>query len=230
MKDGSIKFKHEPPLIFHPEKINSQSFEEDFDICIDRYRNSLNHNVQILLDHYEIVDVALKVVGIGSVGTFCGLLLLMSSDHDPLIIQVKQATSSVLEPYWQKSKFRNHGRRVVEGQRLIQAASDIFLGWSQGVSGNHYYFRQWRDVKIKPLTHLWDAFTMNEYAKHCGWVLARAHAKSGEAGMIAGYLGKREQFDKVMGEFARLYADQTESDYGKLCKAIKSGVLEAEVL
>ena len=178
-----------------------------------------------LLDRFEMKDIAIKVVGVGSVGTMCGILLLMADAHDVLFLQVKEARMSVLEPYAGKSRFRNRGERVVVGQRLMQAASDLFLGWTE-YQGRHFYIRQLHDSKIKPLIEGLSASRLGLYSGWCGWALARAHAKSGAAAMISGYLGSNSQFDKAVARFALAYAEQNERDYTAFLKAIRDGRIE----
>ena len=150
-------------------------------------------HVRTLFDRFHLFDFAIKVVGVGSVGTFCALGLFMAADDDPIFLQVKEARKSVLEPYAGKSLHKNQGERVVAGQRLMQSASDIFLGWTRGQNGRDYYFRQLRDAKISAVLEDWDVTMLREYGKLCAWALARAHARSGDAAMIAGYYGL--QFD-----------------------------------
>src|SRR5262249_3968963 len=161
-----------------------------------RYRQSLEDDRRVLLDRFEVRDTAIKVVGIGSVGTRCGIMLLMAGAQDPLFLQVKEAHASVPEPYAGKSVYPNHGQRVVNGCRLMQSASDLFLGWTAGLQGRHYYIRQLRDMKIKMLVDTFNRTDMLQYAKLCGWALARAHARSGEPAAISGYLGKSDKFDE----------------------------------
>jgi hypothetical protein len=177
-----------------------------------------------LLDHYEIKDVAIKVVGIGSVGTRCVIVLFMASDNDPLFLQVKEARESVLEPYAGKSVYTNHGQRVVAGQRLMQAASDMFLGWTE--ERGDFYVRQLRDIKIKPVIEIQDERALAGYGGWCGWALARAHAKSGDAAQISGYIGKSSKFDDAIADFAVAYADQNEKDYQAMLEAIRAGKIE----
>ena len=155
----------------------------------------------MLLDRYELKDIAIKVVGVGSVGTFCAVMLLMASEQDPLFLQVKEARPSVLEAYAGKSIYPNHGQRVVNGYRLMQSASDIFLGWTKGKLGRHFYVRQLKDMKLAPLVELFSPGMMVQYAEICGWALARAHARSGEPAQISGYLGKSDAFDKAIATF-----------------------------
>jgi hypothetical protein len=155
------------------------------------------------------------------------VILLMADNDDPLFLQVKQASASVLEPYAGKSRFANHGERVVTGQHMLQSASDPFLGWTRHADGNDYYFRQLRDMKmaVDPLQLSKEEW--QEYAAICGWALARAHARTGDAAKIAGYMGKNEVFDGAITKFAAAYADQTERDYAALLKAIRSGRIRA---
>ena len=169
------------------------------------------------------------MVGVGSVGTFCYVVLFMADSDDPLILQSKQARESVLEPYAGKSQFDHHGQRIVVGQRLMQSASDMFLGWLTTVDGTHYYLRQLRDMKYSVPFETLKLSGIVNYAGVCGWVLARAHAKAGDAAMIAGYLGKNDTFDQALSKFAQAYADQTAADHAALVKAVKSGRVQARV-
>jgi uncharacterized protein (DUF2252 family) len=179
-----------------------------------------------LLDRFELVDIAIKVVGVGSVGTRCYVVLFMAGESDPLFLQVKEARSSVLEAYAGKSAFRHHGERVVIGHRLMQSASDIFLGWTTGPGGRHFYIRQLRDVKVKPIIENFIPSFMIQFAEWCGHTLARAHARSGEPAVISGYLGKSDAFDQAIAAFSTVYADQTERDHATLAKAVRNGKLE----
>jgi uncharacterized protein (DUF2252 family) len=193
------------------------------------YRSTLTDDRRHLLERFELVDLARKVVGVGSVGTRAWIVLLQGRDgEDPLFLQVKQATRSVLEDHLPKSKFRQPGERVVQGQRLMQAASDIFLGWTKGVQADiHYYWRQLRDMKGSSDPERMIPASMNFYAGACGWTLARAHARSGDPIAIAAYLGKGHEFDHAMGDFAVRYAEQNQRDYDAFVAAIRSGKLEA---
>jgi uncharacterized protein (DUF2252 family) len=196
------------------------------------YRETLPDERRVLLDRYRLEDFAMKVVGIGSVGTRCWILLFFSEENHPLILQFKEACHSVLEPYTGKSAYENQGQRVVVGQRLMQSSSDIFLGWVRGEKGYDYYVRQLRDMKFSIPTEGMTAQQLERYAEICGWVLARAHAKSGDSATISGYLGKSDNFDLAIGKFAVAYADQTERDHAALLKAVRAGrveVLEEEV-
>jgi uncharacterized protein (DUF2252 family) len=218
-----------PPTLFHAEASRAAG---DMEMCreaLAKYRETLADDRRVLLDRYRLVDAAIKVVGIGSVGTLCMVALMMSVADSPLFLQVKQANASVLEAYAGKSVYPHHGQRVVEGQRLMQPASDLFLGWVIGPEGRHFYIRQLRDVKLSPLVETYDAEMLSIYGEACGWVLARAHAKAGDPWATTGYLGKNAQFDEAMGKFALAYADQAESDHAALKAAVRAGVVEAQL-
>ena len=180
----------------------------------------------MLFDRYELKDAAIKVVGVGSVGTYCGIALMMASEKDPLFLQIKEARPSVLEAYAGKSIYPNHGQRVVNGYRLMQSASDIFLGWAKGKLGRDMYIRQLKDMKIGALVDVFSPGFMVQYAEVCGWALARAHARSGVPAQISGYLGKSDAFDEAIAAFASAYADQSERDHAILKKAVRSGRVE----
>jgi len=193
------------------------------------YRATLQDDRRQLLERFQIVDAARKVVGVGSVGTRAFIVLLQGRDaQDPLFLQVKEATASVLEPYVRKSRYRQHGERVVQGQRRMQAASDIFLGWTKGLDVRRYfYWRQLRDMKGSALVEAMAPFGLTFYARVCGWTLARAHARSGDPVAIAEYLGDSDAFDNSVTGFSERYADQNEQDYQEFVKAVQSGRLEA---
>jgi hypothetical protein len=191
-----------------------------------RYRESLHENVRTLFDRYVFADLAVKVVGVGSVGTVCMIALFLAANDDPLFLQVKEARASVLEPHAGQSLHSNHGQRVVAGQRLMQSASDIFLGWTEGLNGRDFYLRQLRDAKISAIIEGLDLGLMQDYARLCAWGLARAHARSGDPAMISSYMGSSEIFDEAIGEFAVEYADQNESDYKRFVNAIREGKIE----
>jgi len=182
----------------------------------------------MLLDRYRLIDAAIKVVGVGSVGRRCWIALLMSESNSPLFVQFKEAVDSVLEPYAGKSLYSHHGQRVVMGQRLMQPASDIFLGWVTAPNGRQFYVRQLRDVKIKPMVETFNTERLDVYAMACGLVLARAHSKVSEiAATISGYLGSSsDEFDNTMGKFGLAYADQAERDYAALKAAVRKGKIE----
>ena len=225
-RGGRYVIKDAPPLIYHDPHIVDGG--EAIGRTLALYRESLSDSRRVLLDRYKVMDFALKVVGVGSVGTLCGVALLMAAGDDPLFIQIKEAGPSVLETYLGKSTYPNHGQRVVVGQHLMQAASDIFLGWMHGEGKRHFYLRQLRDMKVKPLVELFKPVDLFDYAMLCGWTLARAHARSGDPAMIAGYLGKSDVFDKAVVAFGKTYADQTERDHASFKNAIRQGRIEVE--
>jgi uncharacterized protein (DUF2252 family) len=226
---GKFVIKDNPPLIYHDQAVNLGSDRENVLATLDRYRTSLQDDRRVLFDRYQVTDISVKVVGVGSVGTFCAVLLMMAENDDPLLLQVKEARASVLERYLGKSRYANHGQRIVVGQRLMQSASDIFLGWAEGKRGRHFYVRQLRDMKLKPLVEIFDPTTMLDYAALCGWTLARAHARSGDAALIAGYAGKSEALDEAITRFSMRYADQAERDHAALMSAIRKGRIEAQM-
>jgi len=218
-----------PPTLFHAEASRAAGDMDMLREALAKYRETLADDRRVLLDRYRLVDAAIKVVGIGSVGTLCMVALMMSVADSPLFLQVKQANASVLEAYAGKSVYPHHGQRVVEGQRLMQPASDLFLGWVIGPEGRHFYIRQLRDVKLSPLVETYDAEMLSIYGEACGWVLARAHAKAGDPWAISGYLGKNAQFDEAMGKFALAYADQAERDHAALRTAVRAGIVEVQL-
>jgi len=228
-KDGRRLFKDNPPLVYHTDEQRERSFLDMAAGVFQDYKETVNDARRTLLDRYTLMDVAMKVVGIGSVGTYCAVLLLMADEDDPLILQVKEVRRSVLEPYVEKSRHEMHGRRVVEGQRLMQAHSDIFLGWARVPRGRDMYFRQLKDMKMSPMPELWTPSRAVELAKSLGWVLARAHARSGDAAKISGYLGSKDVFDNAVADFAVAYADQTERDHRSLVEAVRKGQVEAYI-
>lgn len=224
--DGQRRIKDNPPLVFHPSHL--PQFDVLMRAFFHQYRLSLPDDRRHLLDRYKIKDVAMKVVGVGSVGTRCSVALFMENDHAPLFLQFKEARASVLEPYVGKSVYQYHGRRVVEGQRLMQSSSDIFLGWARHEeTGVDYYIRQLRDMKNSIDIDSIALPELIDYAGFCGWAMARAHAKAGDSIAISGYLGKSDVFDLALAKFAQCYADQTDADFGVMVKAVASGRLEA---
>lgn len=227
--DGHPRIKDEPPLIFHPSEDVAPGLQSGYAEAIASYRESLAEHVRILFDRFHFVDLALKVVGVGSVGTICGVGLFMASDNDPLFLQVKEAKMSVLEPYAGKSLHPNHGQRVIAGHRIMQAASDVFLGWSRGQNGRDFYVRQLRDMKMSVMIEGLDAGMLRQYARMCSHALARAHARSGDAAMIAGYMGSGQTFDDAITEFAAEYSSQNRRDYRQFVHAIREGRIEAIV-
>ncbi|MFO0896495.1 MAG: DUF2252 domain-containing protein [Pirellulales bacterium] len=218
--------KENPPLIYHPREKGHEEQAALVHKAFAHYRESLQEDRRFLLDRYTLKDFAIKVVGVGSVGTFCGILLLMAGEHDPLFLQFKQARPSVLAAYAGKSLHANDGQRIVHGCRMMQSASDLFLGWTEGEAGRHFYVRQLKDMKIKPMVELFTPRVMLQYAELCGWTLAHAHARSGEPAKISGYLGKSDKFDKALVEFSVAYADQSERDHEAVLEAARSGRLE----
>jgi uncharacterized protein (DUF2252 family) len=233
--DGAYRIVSQPPLVIPLRDLTATSDMPSDQVMpaiskrFQAYRTTLPDDRRLLLDRYEIVDVARKVVGVGSVGTRAFIILLEGRDaKDPLFLQIKEATASVLEAYLPKSRYRNHGERVVQGQRLMQAVSDIYLGWTKGLdTRRHYYCRQLRDMKGSAEIELMTPLGLGFYAGICGWTLARAHARSGDPVAIAEYLGVADDFDNAIADFAERYADQNERDYGDFVAAVRSGRLEA---
>ena len=224
---GVIRFKDSPPTMYHLSGHEGKQLIKKTEAALELYKDSLQGAERRLVSRYKFQDVAIKVVGIGSVGTLCAVALMLAPDNEPLILQIKEARPSVLQNYVGKSTFENNGQRVVEGQRIIQSASDVFLGWTQFEDGKHFYIRQLRDTKVKPDPELWDGPQMVEIAEVMGRVLARAHARSGDATYISSYLGNDTSFDKAMLDFALNYADQTERDHQLLVAAINSKRIDA---
>ena len=238
--DGEPRIIADPPLIVpirdlvEPER--AVLAEQELRDIFRNYRRTLQHDRRHVLEEFRWVDLARKVVGVGSVGTRCWILLMLGRDAtDPLFLQVKEAQASVLEPYLGKSSYANHGQRVVTGQRMMQSVSDIFLGWvhvdgKETLDGESrdFYFRQLWDWKTSLDLDVVVPVGLELYAQICGFLLARAHARSGDRVAIAEYLGKGDTFDKAIAEFARAYADQNEKDYAELVKAGKDGRITVE--
>ena len=235
LADGQYRIVSQPPIVVPARDIAATyglSPEEVMPAIHERfraYRATLQDDRRRLLERFEIVDMARKVVGVGSVGTRAFIVLLQGRDaRDPLFLQIKEATASVLEPYLRKSRYRQHGERVVQGQRMMQAASDIYLGWTKGLDvRRHFYWRQLRDMKGSVLVETATPLGLTFYARTCGWTLARAHARSGDPVAIAEYLGDNDAFDKSITDFSQRYAGQNEQDYNQFVKAVRSGRLEA---
>jgi uncharacterized protein (DUF2252 family) len=223
MVDGRPRIADEPPFLFHPPE--TDPFEADFRETFEAYKAQMPDHLRFLLRRFDVMDVAMKVAGVGSVGTRCGIILLMAGDEDPLILQIKEAGRSALEPFVGRSRYENMGQRVVAGQRLLQSASDTFLGWGTEAGGRHYYIRQLRDMKKGPEIETFWAQRLIDAADVCGWTLARAHARAGDAAQISGYLGKSDAFELALAAFSRAYADQSERDYQVMRAAAKSGKL-----
>jgi uncharacterized protein (DUF2252 family) len=227
-QEGALpRIKDDPPLIFHPTAELAPGFESAYAEAIASYRESLAENIRILFDRFHFVDLAFKVVGVGSVGTMCSVSLFMAGDNDPLFLQVKEARASVLEPYAGKSLHPNHGQRVIAGQRIMQAATDVFLGWTRGKSGRDFFLRQLRDMKISVVIEDLDPGLLRQYGRMCAHALARAHARSGDAAMIAGYMGSGQTFDDAITEFATEYSSQNRRDYQAFVRAIREGRIQA---
>jgi len=233
--DGRHRIVSQPPVII-PVRDLAASYEMTPDQARNAveeqfraYKATLNNDRRQLLDKFTIVDTARKVVGVGSVGTRAWMVLLQGRDStDPLFLQVKEATASVLEDHLPKSRYNTPGQRVVEGQRLMQATSDIFLGWTRGVQANRYYYwRQLRDMKGSAVVETMTPVAMRFYAQICGWTLERAHARSGDPIAIAEYLGQNDAFDKAIADFSSRYADQNQRDYDTFVKAIADGRIQA---
>jgi len=236
--DGQARIISEPPLIVPIEDLaegmeRDEMFEALHEL-LRSYRNTLQHDRRVLLEQFELTDFARKVVGVGSVGTRAWIALLLGRDgEDPLFLQLKEAEASVLEDFVAPSEFENHGERVVTGQRLMQASSDIFLGWlhvESGLDGQErdFYGRQLKDWKGSAEIEQMVPKGMATYGRLCGWTLARAHARSGDRIAIASYLGKSAVFDHAIVEFSHAYAEQNERDYKALAKAVESGRVSAE--
>jgi uncharacterized protein (DUF2252 family) len=226
-KGDTPVIKDQLPTIFHAEDTPPGDVQEIVLDAIAAYRATLPTAYQSLLDRYELRDAAVKVVGVGSVGTACFVLLFMAGEDDPLFLQVKEARASVLEPYAGASVFANHGQRVVHGYRLMQPASDMFLGWCQAARGRHYFVRQLRDMKLSLMVETFGLAEMTIYAGWCGRALALSHARSGSASMLSGYMGKGDALDKAIATFSMAYADQNEKDHEALDRAVRRGKVKA---
>ena len=233
--DGKYRIISQPPTVIPMRDLedrhglSAEQFEHVIHEQFRAYRATLQHDRRHLLERFQFVDMAHKVVGVGSVGARAFIVLLQGRDHnDPLFLQVKEATASVLEDHLPKSRYKQPGERVVQGQRLMQAASDIYLGWTKGLQENRYlYWRQLRDMKGSADVESLSPAALAFYAHWCGWTLARAHARSGDTIAIATYLGESDAFDRSVTDFAERYADQNERDYEAFTKAIGSGRLNA---
>ncbi len=233
--DGRYRIVSQPPVIVPARDIqamygySADELEDAIHQQFRAYRMTLQEDRRHLLERFEIVDMARKVVGVGSVGTRAFVVLLQGRDErDPLFLQVKEATASVLEDHLPKSRFKQPGERVVQGQRMMQAASDIYLGWTKGVEADRWlYWRQLRDMKGSAVVESMTPVGLTFYAGICGWTLARAHARSGDVVALAEYLGKSDKFDRSITDFSHRYAEQNERDYQAFGQAIRSGRLQA---
>jgi len=233
--DGHYRIVSQPPIVVPLRDIEKQyqmsasDLERAVHDQFRDYRSTLQDDRRHLLERFEVVDMARKVVGVGSVGTRAFVVLLQGrDDQDPLFLQVKEATRSVLEAHLPKSRYRNPGERVVQGQRRMQATSDIFLGWTKGEQANRFlYWRQLRDMKGSPVVDSMSAVVLEYYVGICGWTLARAHARAGDAVVIDAYLGTDDGFDTSITDFSQRYADQNEQDYQEFVAAVRSGRIDA---
>ena len=231
--DGKYRIKSQPPLLMPlrdlSTSMDADNLREQVLGSLQSYRSTLADNRRLLFDRFELVDIAFKVVGVGSVGTRCMIVLFEGRDEDdPLFLQMKEAEASVLEDHLPKSEYEEHGERVVRGQRLMQASSDIFLGWEAVPDKHHYYWRQFHDMKGSADVASMSARRLRNYAVVCGGTLAHAHARSADTIAIAGYLGSSDRFDSAITEFAFTYADQNDRDYAAFKAAIDDGTIEAD--
>jgi uncharacterized protein (DUF2252 family) len=225
--DGKARIADHPPLLFHPDP-SDLDMGRDVLPFFKSYRDTLSPDREALFDRYRVADVVYKVVGVGSVGTRCFIALFCGDQDDHLFLQVKEARPSVLEGLAGPCPFSNNGERVVMGQRLMQSASDIFLGWTRGMQGRDFYVRQLHDMKIAPDLSGYAPRTLAAYGDLCGRALARAHAKSGDAASITGYLGANDVFDEAIADYALAYADQVEKDYESFRAATRAGRFPTE--
>jgi uncharacterized protein (DUF2252 family) len=230
--DGRPRLRDHPPLIVRVEEFlppGVASLGEAIDHQRDSYLETLRADHRILMEHYRVVDVALKVVGTGSVGTRCFVALLQGANGHPLLMQGKEAHTSVLEPFVGRAHGGHQGERVVCGQRILQSASDALLGWASGLEGGQYYWRQLWDNKGAYDVESLSPIELAEYAGLCGTCLAQAHARSSDAAMISGYMGTSPKLDRAITRFAHVYADQNEQDHAELLEAVRSGRIEATI-
>ncbi|MEZ0603505.1 DUF2252 domain-containing protein [Paraburkholderia sp. IW21] len=240
-RDGDHwKIRDAPPALFHVLGANTLFTPEETEAFRDanwrkmlermwgEYLKTMSHDRRELLSHFTVQDIVFKVVGVGSVGTRCMVVLSVDHMDKPLFLQIKEARPSVIAQHYKSPSIKHEGERVVQGQRMLQAASDIFLGWATGPLGRHFYFRQLRDMKLSANIELFDTDLLEGYARLCGWIMARAHAKaSGQAIEVSAYIGRGDQFAEALTSYATRYADQVERDYDVFLKACRSGELEA---
>jgi len=220
------RIQDEPPLIYHDEDLANYISPDERAAAFADYRESLLPERRVLLDRFNAVDSAVKVVGVGSVGTYCGILLMVSGNGDPLFLQFKEARQSVVDPFVDNKPYKHQGQRIVSGQRLMQSASDLFLGWSQGPR-RHFYVRQLRDAKVSPQVEVMRVPNLRRYGRLCAHALARAHTRSGDAVLLSAYLGKSDAFADAIASFAVPYADQNDRDHASLVKAVRAGKVDA---
>jgi len=226
-KGSRSVIKDQLPTIFHADGHPPGEVQQVVVDALQKYRSTLPESYQQLLGRYQLRDAAMKVVGIGSVGTACWVLLFTAGEGDPLFLQVKEARASVLEPYAGRSQFPNHGQRVINGYRRMQPASDIFLGWTSGPRRD-FFVRQLRDIKISVKVETFGRMEMDVYATWCGRALALSHARAGLPSVLSGYMGKSDTFDQAIASFALAYANQNERDHAALARAVKQGKVKAE--
>jgi len=226
-RDGQLRFREQPPTIAHLPR--NGKLEKSFRTVLERYPATLPQDRRYLLSRYRLADLAFKIVGVGSVGTRCAVALYLSDGGDRLVLQVKEACPSVLAPYAGGGPHAHQGERVVVGQRLMQCASDIFLGWADDDTGHQYYVRQLRDMKTSVAYEQLKGQVLFNFAGMCGWALARAHAKSGDAARLSGYLGRSDRLDRAISVFAESYADQCERDFALFRRAIRAGRIPVEI-
>jgi uncharacterized protein (DUF2252 family) len=221
-KDGGIHIREKPPLVYHLDKHALPAHK-----AFASYAETLQEDRRILLRRYTLRDVAFKAVGVGSVGTFCAIGLLTAGDGSPLLLQIKEAQESALAPFAGASAYANHGERVVVGQRMLQAATDVFLGWTRvPIDNRYFYMRRLKDPRLADIgTQLQAALPF--YASLCGRTLARAHARAGDPALASGYAGSSTAFEEAISEFAVAYGDQTEKDWSGFLAAIKAGRIHA---
>ncbi|WP_233171661.1 DUF2252 domain-containing protein [Dyella sp. ASV21] len=224
-----VRIQDEPPLLYHDPALQNTITADERAQAFEDYRASMQPERRVLLDRFQAIDSAVKVVGVGSVGTYCGIILMISGNGDPLFLQFKEARQSVIDPFIGKNPYRHQGERVVAGQRLMQSASDMFLGWTQSPK-RHFYVRQLRDAKISPQVELMNGTNLRRYGRLCAHALARAHARSGDAVMLAAYLGKSDAFADAIASFSVAYADQNERDHAALVKAVRAGRIDATTI
>jgi uncharacterized protein (DUF2252 family) len=221
-KDRKVHIREKPPLVYH---LNAHALPAHK--AFASYAKTLQEDRRVLLHRYTLRDVAFKAVGVGSVGTFCAIALLTAGDGSPLLLQIKEAQESVLAPFAGASEYANHGERVVVGQRMMQAATDVFLGWTRTpIDKRYYYIRRLKDSRLADIGTQLEA-ALPFYASLCGRTLARAHARAGDAAMVSGYLGSSSSFEEAVAEFAVAYADQTGKDWSSFVAAIKAGRIVA---
>jgi hypothetical protein len=222
--DDTLRIPERPPVIYRMDGNDTPAHQ-----AFATWRDTLPEERRVLVDRYRLRDVAFKAVGVGSVGTFCAIGLFATADGDRLLLQIKQAQDSVLAPFAGPSAYAHQGERVVVGQRLMQAAPDVFLGWATDrAEGRHFYVRQLKDSRLAAIGTALETDALPFYAKLCGRTLARAHARSGDAAAIAGYLGDGDGFADPLSSFAMAYAEQTERDHAAFCEAIRSGRIETQ--